>query len=280
MNSSSLNAYASWRLMYSPPASGAWNMALDEAILENAVKLASPPTLRLYSWQPACLSLGYAQPAGDVDTVALQHAGYDLVRRPTGGRAILHVDELTYSVIGPSSEPRLAGSVLECYQRLSTALLEALRRLGISAAAHKPGGIPPAVKAAGPVCFEVPSNYEITSLGKKLIGSAQARRLGGVLQHGSLPLCGDLTRITRVLKFENEQARQQAAERLLAHATTAENVTGIPLAWEIAAMAFQQAFQDTFQIPLVLGEPTNIEIDRANQLVEIKYAADAWNLRI
>jgi lipoate-protein ligase A len=95
----------SWRLLVTPPARGAWNMAVDEAILEAVGRGASLPTLRLYAWEPACLSLGYAQPIGDVDQPRLRARGWDLVRRPTGGRAVLHTDELTYSVIAPPGEP-------------------------------------------------------------------------------------------------------------------------------------------------------------------------------
>ena len=179
----------SWRLIHTPPAGGAWNMAVDEAILEGARAGAVLPTLRLYAWQPPCLSLGYAQPFSDVALPRLAALGWDVVRRPTGGRAILHTDELTYSVTGPQDEPRLAGSVLESYQRLSAALLEALRQLNLPAQAA--GAHLSAAEGAdpkGPVCFEVPSDYEIVVGGKKLIGSAQARRKGGVLQHGALPL--------------------------------------------------------------------------------------------
>src|SRR3972149_8392190 len=177
-----------WRLLRHPPAGGAWNMAVEEAILESARKGEAPPTLRLYDWQPACLSLGFAQSLTDVDASALQQRGWDLVRRPTGGRAILHTDELTYSVIGPTSEPRLAGSILESYQRLSQALLHSLELLGLPVRQQsRPSGSGNG-QANNPVCFEVPSDYEIALGGKKLVGSAQARRKGGLLQHGSLPL--------------------------------------------------------------------------------------------
>ncbi len=125
-----------WRLVITPPAPGAWNMAVDEAILAAVGQNQVLPTLRLYAWDPACLSLGYAQPSTDVDTLRLAERGWHLVRRPTGGRAILHTDELTYSVIGPLSEPRLAGSVLESYRCLASALLMALHRLNIPAETH------------------------------------------------------------------------------------------------------------------------------------------------
>ena len=123
----------SWRLVCTPPSPGDWNMAVDEAILEAAGQGKTLPTLRLYAWQPPCLSLGYAQPASDADRNALNQNGWGLVRRPTGGRAILHCDELTYSVIAPNHEPRLEGGVLDSYRTLSQALLRALHTLEIPA---------------------------------------------------------------------------------------------------------------------------------------------------
>jgi lipoate-protein ligase A len=269
-----------WRLVRSSSGRGAWNMAVDEAVLEACGRGESLPTLRLYSWEPACLSLGYAQPVNDVDHNALHHHGWDLVRRPTGGRAILHTDELTYAVIGPQHESRLAGSVLESYQVLSKALLEALHRLSIPAQAEeKPvsatGGDP-----KGPVCFEVPSNYEITVNGKKLIGSAQARRMGAVLQHGSFPLLGDLARIINVLCFPDEVSAKQAAARLHERAITAEEILGQPLDWGIAARAFTEAFRATLNLDLQPGPLSSDEQARAEELVEKKYAHPEWTNRV
>ena len=132
--------HTTWRLLQSPAQPGAWNMALDEAIFEAAGRREVLPTLRLYAWQPACLSLGYGQPITDVDLEALAAQGWGLVRRPTGGRAILHIDELTYSVSGPQDEPRLRGSILESYRTLSAALLAGLLRLGIQAQAFPKNG--------------------------------------------------------------------------------------------------------------------------------------------
>ncbi len=105
-------------------------MAVDEAILEHIGRGQALPTLRLYAWEPACLSLGYAQPYADVDEARIKERGWEVVRRPTGGRAILHTDELTYSVTAPADEPRLAGSVLESYNRLAVALLQAVQVVG------------------------------------------------------------------------------------------------------------------------------------------------------
>ncbi|MBN2469813.1 MAG: lipoate--protein ligase family protein, partial [Anaerolineae bacterium] len=163
-----------WRLMITPDCDGAYNMALDQAILEQVGAGNSPPTLRFFSWQPACLSLGQAQPAADADLDRIRASGWGIVRRPTGGRAILHTDEITYSVALPKDHPVVKGDIVTSYRRLSSALLRALELLGLEAQADRrlekvPEG------AKGPVCFEVPSDYEITANGYKLIGSAQVR---------------------------------------------------------------------------------------------------------
>lgn len=270
---------STWRVLRTPPASGPWNMAVDEAILEAAGRRESPPTLRLYAWQPACLSLGYAQPYADADLDALARFGWQIVRRPTGGRAILHTDELTYAVIAPPDEPRVAGGVLESYRRLSQALLDALRRLKLPAQADREYFLPEETQPGGPVCFEVPSNYEITVSGKKFIGSAQARKREGVLQHGSLPLCGDITRITRALRFEDEDARQRAAQRLLARAATAE-MLGYSITWEQCAQAFEDAFRETLNLDLHAGGLSRQEIQRAEMLVSEKYGNPQWTQHI
>ena len=269
---------ATWRIIEDNPAKGAWNMAVDEAILESVYMNNSPPTLRLYAWHPACLSLGLAQPSREVNRQALRAKGWDLVRRPTGGRAILHTDELTYAVIVPESDPRVKGGVLESYLRLSKALLKALENLGLYPQAEEKNSGEKA-EEPNPVCFEVPSNYEITVNGKKLIGSAQARRKAGILQHGAIPLQGDISRIISVLQFRDAAARERAKTRLLAHATTLEQVLGTPPSWHQASAALKQAFQDTLNLSLEPGELSVFEESRAGELVEEKYNHPSWTER-
>ena len=268
-----------WRLIETPAASGAWNMALDEALAEFSARGESLPALRLYAWAPPCLSLGYAQPYSDIDEAALQRNGWEVVRRPTGGRAILHCDELTYSVTGPQTEPRLTGGVLESYRVLSAALLQALQYTGLPAQAlEKPASGP--VNPQNPVCFEAPSNYEITVAGKKLIGSAQSRRREGVLQHGSLPLYGDLSRITWALEFPGEIECQEAAARLLERATTIETILGFTPTWKQAAGAFRIGFAEALNLELIPAEPSPAELERAEELLTEKYANPAWTKRV
>ena len=269
-----------WRLLITPSAPGAWNMAVDEAILEHNVRGESLPTLRLYAWDPACLSLGHAQPFADVDTARLQDCGWEVVRRATGGRAILHTDELTYSVTGSAEEPILAGGVLESYNRLAQALLLAVKNLGVPVEIKEPVGHASSVTSANPVCFEVPSTYEITVAGKKLIGSAQARKKEGVLQHGSLPLTGDLTRICQALVFESESAREDASKRLLARATTVESALGRAISWDTAAQALIHAFEAQLGLCFERGELSESEARRAEELVKEKYDHPVWTERV
>ncbi|MBN2045648.1 MAG: lipoate--protein ligase family protein [Anaerolineales bacterium] len=269
---------AIWRLIKSKPGRGPWNMAVDEAILESTIRGHNPPTLRLYAWDPPCLSLGYAQPVSDVNLPALETFGWDLVRRPTGGRAILHTDELTYSVCGPDTDPVLAGDILSSYQRLSSAILAALQQIGLGVQAlpkeKETPGRPPE-----PICFETPSNYEITINSKKLVGSAQSRRKNGVLQHGTLPLTGNLTRITQVLNFPDATSRQAAGERLLERATTIHTSLGTEITWEQAAAAIINAFETVLNLDLIPGELTSTEVARAEVLLTEKFSNPEWNLR-
>jgi lipoyl(octanoyl) transferase len=270
---------ALWRLLLTPPARGAWNMALDEAILEHIGRGESIPTLRLYAWEPACLSLGQAQPYSDVDVNHLEARGWEVVRRITGGRAILHTDELTYSVIAPNDEPVIAGTVLESYNRLAQALLLAVKKLELPVEMNN-GTTQNDVLRHNPVCFEVPSTYEITVDGKKLIGSAQARKKEGVLQHGSLPLSGDLARICDALIFEDESARRDASKRLLARAATVESALGRAVSWEAAAQAFIHAFEAQLGFSFERGKLSESEFKRTAELVREKYDHPSWTERV
>jgi len=240
-------------------------MSVDEAILEAVAGGQAPPTLRLYAWEPPCLSLGHAQPIHVVDRAALAAAGWDVVRRPTGGRSLLHTDELTYSVAALETSPGLAGGVLQSYRFLSQGLLAGLRALGLRP--DEPGlTVVGEADRRNPVCFEVPSAYEVTVRGRKLIGSAQLRRRGTLLQHGSLPLHGDLTRVVKVLRYPTEEARREAAARLRRHATTVEEAGGRVVTFEEAAGALADGFASALGWPLEQGLLTSTEESIAGQL--------------
>ncbi len=267
-----------WRLVLSPPLPGADNMAIDEALLESVSAHRRPPTLRLYRWDPACLSLGHAQPFDQADPDRLYALGWHLVRRSTGGRAILHTDELTYSITAPTGHPLLAGGVLGSYRRLSHGLVAGLRLLGVEADTAPEVPLTEADRS-NPVCFEAPSAHEITSAGRKLIGSAQVRRVAGVLQHGSLPLRGDLGRICEALAYPTAADRFAAAERVRGRAITLEHLLGRPISWESAAESLAEGFRQALGIRLTLAEPTVDERARAGALRTGRFAADEWTRR-
>jgi lipoate-protein ligase A len=259
-------------------------MAIDEAILTAVAEGRSQSTLRFFAWEPPCLSIGYNQAADEVDIARCQQAGVDFVRRPTGGRAILHIDELTYSIVAPQDEPRVVGGVVESYRRLRAGLVRGLRLLGVDVAQAEAGhgtvapiGQDADVSAA---CFDAPSAYEVTAGGKKLVGSAQVRRRGAVLQHGSLPLQGDITRICRYLVVPSEERRQELRQELRARATSLELVLGrvVPLAQ--VAEALVRGFSEALNLHLEPGEVSQHEMALVQQFRGEKYTAKAWNFRL
>lgn len=178
------------RIIIDGPMTGRENMAKDEALLATG-----EPVLRFYQWRPPCVSIGYFQdPDRDIDLDYLKTAGIDLVRRPTGGRAVLHEDELTYALVLPAT--LLPSGVVQSYQLVAGIFVAALGELGLVCDIKGPDGRPD--RNAG--CFSSTSAYEICCRGKKVMGSAQVRRNGVVLQHGSLLLSVDYERQARCLK--------------------------------------------------------------------------------
>lgn len=262
-----------WRLICDNPAPGAWNMAVDTAFLQVVGRGDSSPVLRLYGWQPLCLSLGYGQRLRDADQGRIEAEGWGIVRRPTGGKAILHGRELTYSVTLPKEHELAQGDVVESYRRISEALITALQFLGLSPQSERQAK---GNKGLGPVCFEVPSHYEITVGGKKLIGSAQVRRREGILQHGSLPIYGDIAQICDALHYETEAEREEAKEQVRARATTLEEILGQQISWEQAADAMIAGFQQAFDIALVTDELTQEEHQLAEAHLHETYAHPDW----
>ncbi len=272
-------APATWRLLVSITADGATNMATDEAIVRAVTAGLVPPTLRLYAWEPPCLSLGRGQPGAEVEGAACTRDGVHVVRRPTGGRAILHTDELTYSVVAPPDEPRLSGDIPTSYRRLSRALLAALQHLGFAAASRIPSYelrvTSHESRVTNPICFEVPSDYELTTAdGRKLVGSAQMRSEGAVLQHGTLPLAGDIARICRYL------ADPPDPDRVRARAATLESALGRLVGWEEAARAMVVGFSTALNLTLTRGELTPEERARSAALYADKYASATWTWRM
>jgi lipoate-protein ligase A len=264
-----------WRLIDDCPAVGAYNMAVDEAILDSVSSGNALPTLRFYTWNPPCLSIGYGQKSSDIDFARAESLGWDIVRRPTGGRAILHTDELTYSLTLPAADDLASGTVVDSYRRISAALAVGLSCLGLNPQAdrHAERSVP------GTVCFEIPSHYEITVAGRKLVGSAQLRRHAGILQHGSIPLSGDLCRICDALTYPDDAARAAAKSYVQARAITLNESLNRSISWRTVADALIQGFSETFDVSLSPESLTPIEQSRANLLSTEIYSNPDWTLR-
>ena len=266
-----------WRLLLDAAADGFTNMAVDEAILEAHLAGEVPPTVRFYRWRPACLSIGYFQRAAkEVDEDGCRRLGVDWVRRPTGGRAILHDVELTYSVVGGEGDATVEGGVLQSYRKISAALVSGLRRLGVPAemAPEKMRG--PGLGSAA--CFDAPSAYEVTIHGRKVIGSAQVRRGGARLQHGAILLEVDLDRQVGVLQPPPGMTAAQLGELLAPRLTSLSKALGRPVAAEELAVALRAGFEEAWDQPLEERELTVGERERAFVL-RGKYASDEWNRR-
>jgi len=271
-------ARAQWRLIQSGFNDGRTNMAVDEAIMVAVAEGQAPPTIRMYGWEPFCLSTGYAQSMlKEIDIDACRAAGIDYVRRPTGGRAILHGDELTYSLLVSQDEPWVAGGVVESYRRLSIGLVEGLRSLG--AEALQADVHPGSSQETSAACFDTPSHYEVTVRGRKLIGSAQMRRKGMVLQHGSLPLYGDITRIVHYLRFSAPDQQLQLKHDLRRRATTLEEVLGKAVHFDVVVAALAEGLARSLNLDLMPGDLTPHEQELAGSLRRDKYDTVQWNFQ-
>ena len=269
-----------WRLLVTAPLSGAVNMACDEVLGECVLNGSSAPVIRFFQWRPHTISFGYSQRiANEVDVEKVSDAGIGIVRRITGGRAVLHADEITYSVICREDDPIASGGITATYTRISEGLTVGIRALGVDAElAHaSDANVPLRDREATMPCFGSTARAEIVVDGKKLVGSAQHRMHGLMIQHGSI-LVGPAHR--DVVHFLNaSDVARERFERLLAKSTTSIDESGgryrdYPhIASTLADGIRRKLGLDLVQQPLSAQEADDIEL-----LAKKKYTADWWNL--
>jgi lipoate-protein ligase A len=280
----------SWRLIYTGAHDAFFNMALDEALLLSCQREASAPVLRLYQWNPPAVSVGYLQSIDKtVDLKECRKRGIDVVRRITGGRAVLHEDEITYSVCASCDYFSLLGeNTNRTYQRISMALLEGLRFMGIEGEWVRPSPVsrvPASDLISSKPCFLSNSRYEITVAGRKLIGSAQRRFSSrsepdgkdSFIQHGSIPTGdgrfhladlmpggGSMETIRRSLKEKSTSMVQELSRK-------------VPT--EEIIFALKSGFEKSFGCQMEDSQVFKSELNRVQNLVEEKYLSQKWNLR-
>ena len=263
----------SWRLLLHPPAPGAVNLALDLAILEAVATGTAPATLRLYQWAPACLSIGALQPASRTLRQPPGEPGRDWVRRPSGGRAVFHADEVTYAVVAPEHDPLVVGGVIAAARRIGEALAIGLRQLGLAETTLAPGR---RERRGSPACYDAPSNAELAVAGRKLVGSAQLRRSGAVLQHGSIPLTLDRAALVCRLALPEEERTTLLAVLQRKATALAELLPARPD--PAAVMVAVVAGFEQVGVRLRPGELSAAEQIRAQQL-EAQFRSLEWNWR-
>jgi lipoate-protein ligase A len=265
-----------WRLIESPPFDGYRNMALDEALLEACAAGGSGfPVLRLYSFSPACVSLGAFQPwRGAVNPAFCRDRGIDLVRRPTGGRAVLHHRELTYAVVGRIGEDPFGDGVREIYRAISAALLTAFDSLGVRASVTGDAPSDGSFRE-GAVCFTEPSRHEISAGPYKIAGSAQVRRRGAFLQHGSLPLEMDPDLLAGAMESAARRDGAEPRPDVRGLSQILERRISIP---ELVA-AIRGGFAESLRASFAAGNPAEEERRRAEWLRAHRYLTTAWTRR-
>ncbi len=272
-----------WHFINSGKCSASFNMALDEALLEWHSKGVIGPVLRFYEWQPATLSIGYFQSVDkEIEMDEVRRHGLGFVRRPTGGRGVLHEHELTYSVIVSESYPDMPETVTEAYRIISGGVLEGFRNLGLDAQFSVPQTDRQADDLKNPksaVCFDAPSWYELVVEGKKVAGSAQTRQKGVILQHGAILLSLDEDKLVSLFKFNSEEQRERMRVSLPEKAVAIDRLMERAVSVEECVEAFARGFEDALDIQL---EPLTLSLQQLEFVRDIarkKYANDEWTFK-
>ncbi len=271
-----------WRFLNTCFGNAFFNMAVDEAVVHAIERGIARPTIRVFGWDPPAVSLGYAQRVGrELDLDLCHKMGVDVVRRPSGGRAVLHWNELTYSVLCRANDPLLAGNIQESYRKISTCLVAGLQRLGVDAQLETRRSAAPSPRTKGVTspCFSSTAQHEITLLGRKLAGSAQ-RRIGPMLlQHGSLLIGPQHKQIVDLMPSNHEKLRARFRKELNQQTICLEEGLGQPVSFKSVAEALHVGFRETLDIEIEEMTLSADEEAGVQQLVQEKYGTDAWNFR-
>ena len=266
-----------WRYLPFADSSAFENMATDEALLRHAGAAPPVPTLRFFGWDPPAVSLGYFQDAmKEVNLPYCREHGIDVVRRPTGGKAVFHDREVTYALVAGENHPLFPRGILGTYRAISSAILRALSKLGVEAEMAADGR-PQAPDGLAAFCFSVPSRYELLVKGRKICGSAQTRSRGVFLQHGSILVDFDPARTAAVLLSPGEKAGQKMREMERAVTSLRGHLKREVSSLELTRVLLE-GFEEVFHVRIVPGQLSQEERSMKEHLLRTKYTLERWNI--
>jgi lipoate-protein ligase A len=249
-----------WRLLQTGFANAYSNMAIDKAILVVNSEGNVPPTVRFYGWSPPAISIGYFQSlTEEVDIHACERFGVDYVRRITGGGAVFHEKELTYSIVVAESHPAIPKNILKSYGRICGAVMKGLLQLGIES--------------------EYAPINDIVTGGRKISGNAQTRKFETVLQHGTVLMDVDVDTMFSLLKVPNEKIKDKLIADVKQRVTSMKHILGNEIGFQEVARAMKIGFEEEFNVELIEGTLSNEELGLAKQFEEESFSTKEWNQR-
>jgi len=249
-----------WRLLNTGYKSAYTNMAIDRAVMLSLCKKSVPPTVRFYGWKPSAISIGYFQSLDDeVELEICNKLNIDYVRRITGGGAVFHENELTYSIVISETHPSIPKNILDSYGRICGAIIKGLNNMGIE------------------------SDYspinDILVNGKKISGNAQTRKIKTVLQHGTILTDVDVERMFSVLKVPNEKIKDKLISNVKERVTSINHILGEEPTFNEIANSMKKGFEEEFNINLVAGELTKEEMELTKKFENECFSSYDWNHR-
>ncbi len=270
-----------WRIIVHGKLGSAENMAIDEAIMLAIEAGKSLPTIRFYDWNPATVSCGFNQRALDeIDFEEVKLRGYGFVRRPTGGRVVLHKNEVTYAVITPSID-KFKGGITDTYAEISKALAKGLTLLGVPIEFEKGELTASEQRVNANPCFTSTSRYELKCLGKKIVGSAQVRKGKMLLQHGSILLHANQEEVAWLVPGLEPEKKEKLARFLQRKTISINQAQNNNYNFDKVTEKLIQGFKEQWNDDEFVFESdiSNYERELMIELTESKYARDNWNFR-
>jgi lipoyl(octanoyl) transferase len=245
------------------------NMAMDESLLKNC----QIPTLRIYGWKPAAISIGYNQNVEkEINIDFCKKNNIDIVRRITGGKAVYHDKEITYSFIARENLDLLPLNINESYRVIASSLTIALKKIGINAEIKKTPE-----RNATPICFNSSNWYELTVNNKKISGSAQRRMDGKILQHGPILIDFDYNKNNSIFNSNNNFDN---IANLRQRITSLKNILNKEISYNELSKAIKFGFEENFSFDIIEDNLNKKEIELAEKLNKDKYSTEGWNYRL